>query len=50
MDFILFNRRKKLVISISTCSITNGISGSIVHIVLRVNNLVEKNYHNIINI
>lgn len=49
MSFALFSKRKKLIISALTSSIANGISGSIVHITLEVNNYIGKNYYVKIN-
>lgn len=44
MRFALLDRRKELMISISTGSTANGISGSTIHTTLRVNNKADKNY------
>ncbi len=38
MDFTLLSKKKELVISVSIGSAANSISGSTMHIVLRVNN------------
>lgn len=49
IGFILLSRRKELVISAPTSSTANSIDGSTGHIVLGVNNQVEKNYQAKIN-
>lgn len=50
IGFILFSKRKELVIFAPTGSITNGISENIVHTTLGVKNEAEKNYQAKINV
>lgn len=44
ISFILLSRKNKLVISMPTSSTANGIGGNIIHIILKVNNWIGKNY------
>lgn len=50
MNYSFLYRRRKLVMSISTGSVTNDINGNIIHTFLRVNNKAKKNYQCKINI
>lgn len=44
ISFTLFNRKTKLVISVSINFVANGISGNTVYITFTINSRVEKNY------
>lgn len=43
IDYFLYSKRRKFVISVSTSSTANGIGKSTVHTTFRVNNRAGKN-------